>query len=210
MVSLRQTASRGLLPTYHEPGLLADSRRRPSAARWASAVVRPWMVGVAALLALLPIAFMLLQSWPAEQAPVWRVDHRSALPEKPERDAWSPPPPPPELVTSQTAAAPMEAALRPWGIAAVDAPRYRPTEHGKFLCADAEGTVRAIPFASVNDDFCDCADQSDEPGTAACPGGRFACLSDGRAVPSNRVHDGVHDCADGSDEWIVDALGRPL
>jgi len=209
MVSLRPAASRGLLPTYREPALLADGRRRPGSARWASAVVRPWMVGVAAVFALLPIAFMLLQSWPAEQAPVWRVDHRSALPATPERPASSPPPPP-ERAASQATALPTAAALRPWGVGNADAPRYRPTERGEFLCAGAEGTLRAIPFASVNDDFCDCADQSDEPGTAACPGGRFACLSDGRAVPSNRVRDGVRDCADGSDEWVVDALGRPL
>ena len=36
---------------------------------------------------------------------------------------------------------------------------YNPNKH--FTCFDSSQT---IPFSSVNDDYCDCADGSDEPG----------------------------------------------
>lgn len=72
-----------------------------------------------------------------------------------------------------------------------------------FTCAD--GT--RIKKLWVNDDFCDCADGSDETRTSACsPRGQFLCPDPARgmvlalAVPSSRVHDGVCDCCDGSDE----------
>ena len=38
-------------------------------------------------------------------------------------------------------------------------PSYDPSKD--FTCLDRSVTV---PFSSVNDDFCDCADASDEPG----------------------------------------------
>lgn len=83
----------------------------------------------------------------------------------------------------------------------------------------------------MNDDFCDCPDGSDEPGTSACshlsvhsplseadrPGNHdlelvaalpgFYCKNKGHRpsyVPSQRVNDGICDyemCCDGSDEW---------
>ena len=62
------------------------------------------------------------------------------------------------------------------------------------------------PHSKVNDNFCDCPDGSDEPGTSACaPMGRFYCLNEGHkgaSIPSSKVNDGVCElaCCDGSDE----------
>lgn len=70
-----------------------------------------------------------------------------------------------------------------------------------FTCLDTSKTIEA---SRVNDDFCDCADGSDEPGTSACPQGKFFCVNKGarsRFIPSSLVNDGVCDCCDGSDEW---------
>ncbi|KAG5189346.1 glucosidase II beta subunit-like-domain-containing protein [Tribonema minus] len=79
-------------------------------------------------------------------------------------------------------------------------------ESGLFSCRDGSGTP--FSFTRVNDDFCDCSDGSDEPGTAACAGvthapTTYTCPNAGYmplAVPSSRVGDGVCDCCDGSDE----------
>ncbi|KAL4342086.1 hypothetical protein GQ457_08G013590 [Hibiscus cannabinus] len=56
----------------------------------------------------------------------------------------------------------------------------------------------------LNDDFCDCPDGTDEPGTSACPGGKFYCKNVGHfpsLLYSSRVNDGICDCCDGSDEY---------
>ena len=44
-----------------------------------------------------------------------------------------------------------------------------------FECKDKSAQ---IPSIFINDDFCDCPDGSDEPGTSACPQGQFYCRND--------------------------------
>ena len=65
---------------------------------------------------------------------------------------------------------------------------------------------RLLQINQVNDDYCDCEDGTDEPGTSACPQNShgFFC-SDARiprTLPSSMVNDGVCDCCDGSDEIL--------
>ncbi|XP_054151252.1 glucosidase 2 subunit beta, partial [Melozone crissalis] len=88
---------------------------------------------------------------------------------------------------------------RPRGVALSQLPFYDPS--GPFRCLDGSGS---IAFSWVNDDYCDCRDGSDEPGTPACPNGRFHCANAGhrpRGIPAAHVNDGVCDCCDGTDEW---------
>ncbi|WIA37222.1 hypothetical protein OEZ86_014172 [Tetradesmus obliquus] len=77
--------------------------------------------------------------------------------------------------------------------------KYQPV-NGKFTCFDGSKT---IDFNLVNDNFCDCPDSSDEPGTSACPNGVFYCRNKGhepRLLATSFVDDGVCDCCDGTDE----------
>uniref|UniRef100_A0AAX7U329 Glucosidase 2 subunit beta n=1 Tax=Astatotilapia calliptera TaxID=8154 RepID=A0AAX7U329_ASTCA len=96
------------------------------------------------------------------------------------------------------------------GVSAVEVQRPRGVplskrqfyEEGKpFTCLDGS---RNIPFDRVNDDYCDCQDGSDEPGTAACPNGSFHCTNAGfrpTFIPSSRINDGICDCCDTTDEY---------
>ncbi|MED6160254.1 Glucosidase 2 subunit beta [Stylosanthes scabra] len=56
----------------------------------------------------------------------------------------------------------------------------------------------------LNDNFCDCPDGTDEPGTSACSAGKFYCRNLGskpQFIFSSHVNDLFCDCCDGSDEY---------
>lgn len=89
------------------------------------------------------------------------------------------------------------------GIHITQVEEYKPDSEGMFQCRHSK---KLIPYSSVNDDYCDCDDSSDEPGTSACPDSRFYCTfqnpdSEPSYILGSRVNDGVCDCCDGSDEW---------
>ncbi|KAJ3857201.1 glucosidase II beta subunit-like-domain-containing protein [Lentinula lateritia] len=88
------------------------------------------------------------------------------------------------------------------GIAPHLVSKYVPSRSDTWTCLDGS---KEIPWDYVNDDSCDCADGSDEPGTGACPNQSFYCQNEGHIgsfIPSSRVRDGLceSNCCDGSDE----------
>ncbi|KAF9320731.1 hypothetical protein BGZ91_004674 [Linnemannia elongata] len=91
----------------------------------------------------------------------------------------------------------------PRGVSPSNAKLYVPDSGSNWSCLDGS---KIIPFSAVNDDYCDCVDGSDEPGTSACGTGQFYCANIGHtpsSIKTSRVNDGVCDeeCCDGSDEY---------
>ncbi|GJJ73591.1 protein kinase C substrate 80K-H [Entomortierella parvispora] len=89
------------------------------------------------------------------------------------------------------------------GVAPSKLKNFIPDSNGNWRCLDGSKT---IPFSAINDDYCDCPDGSDEPGTSACGTGYFYCVNKGHVpsyIKTNRLNDGVCDpqCCDGSDEF---------
>ncbi|GBF96865.1 glucosidase 2 subunit beta [Raphidocelis subcapitata] len=73
-------------------------------------------------------------------------------------------------------------------------------EGEEFTCLDGSLT---LPASAINDDWCQCPDGSDEPGTSACGNGVFYCRNRGhepKVMSTAFVDDGVCDCCDGTDE----------
>jgi protein kinase C substrate 80K-H len=72
-----------------------------------------------------------------------------------------------------------------------------------FKCTSAPHEV--VPINWVNDNYCDCSDGSDEPGTSACGNGRFVCDNKAKlplgqdpavmykAIASSHVDDGTFE-----------------
>jgi len=72
------------------------------------------------------------------------------------------------------------------------------SELQSIVCADGS-------FGYINDDYCDCADGSDEPSTSACSHilvGKqvFACDMDKTLLYASRIGDGIMDCKEQADE----------
>lgn len=87
---------------------------------------------------------------------------------------------------------------------------YKPDSNGNWHCLLDPSIV--LLFNQINDDYCDCPDGLDEPGTNACPytpeSPKYFCANDGFKpgyLESYKLNDGVCDydiCCDGSDEYI--------
>ena len=72
-----------------------------------------------------------------------------------------------------------------------------------FTC-DNRKTI--LKKSQINNNYCDCKDGTDEPGTSACINSYFTCQNNGYRpikIPSSRVDDGICDCCDGSDEGTI-------
>jgi len=104
---------------------------------------------------------------------------------------------------------------------------YQGFKHAvSFTCFDGSATLAS--FDAVNDDYCDCRDGSDEPGTGACShlakpsakmAAKFSCswnitenltASDARLrqLSLSAVNDGICDCCGGEDEYNGEVVCR--
>ncbi|CAO3571515.1 unnamed protein product [Mortierella alpina] len=91
----------------------------------------------------------------------------------------------------------------PRGVAPSRNHLYTSEDAVNWKCLDGS---KSISYTAINDDYCDCPDGSDEPGTSACGTGYFYCANAGHVpayIKTSRLNDGVCDpeCCDGSDEF---------
>uniref|UniRef100_A0A251JJT2 Glucosidase II beta subunit N-terminal domain-containing protein n=1 Tax=Manihot esculenta TaxID=3983 RepID=A0A251JJT2_MANES len=88
------------------------------------------------------------------------------------------------------------------GVAIIGGRIYEKYFSSRFIkCKDGS---KSFTRDRLNDDFCDCVDGTDEPGTSACPRGKFYCRNLGskpQFIFSSHVNDQICDCCDGSDEY---------
>eukprot|EP00761_Pharyngomonas_kirbyi_P006812 gb/GECH01006821.1/.p1 GENE.gb/GECH01006821.1/~~gb/GECH01006821.1/.p1 ORF type:complete len:465 (+),score=101.56 gb/GECH01006821.1/:1-1395(+) len=105
---------------------------------------------------------------------------------------------------------------RLYGVSPHDTARYQQCD--TVQCPSLSPSSPAphrIPIDRVNDNYCDCADGRDEPGTSACAGrshALFYCRNTGsrpQEIPTSRVNDGICDCCDGTDEYASDLVHCP-
>lgn len=106
------------------------------------------------------------------------------------------------LVSRHSRASFSDAAREGWadlrGVGPQSAQTYREAwKRGAWLCVPPGGQAPTkLALAALNDDFCDCADGSDEPGTSACAGqadaaaqASFECRD--VTLFASRVDDGI-------------------